>query len=279
MRGGPAVGVDDDLAPGQAAVAVRPADDEVAGRIDVPLGLFGDEARRQHLADVGLDDQPHVLRRQPLLVLGRQHDRGGPHRFAALIGQGHLALGVRLQPGLLARMAGVGQHLQDVVRVLQRRRHQLGRLVRRIAEHDALVARALVLVARGVHPHGDVGRLAVQVAGEVGVLPVEALLLVADVLHRRADLLLQALDHPGRAAHLAGDHDPVGGHQGLAGHPRIRVRRQERIHHHIRYPVRHLVRVTLRNALAREQVGGTRHAWPPQIDAAGRSRRRDGRHV
>ena len=30
-----AVGIDDDLAPGQAAVAVRPADDELARRVDV----------------------------------------------------------------------------------------------------------------------------------------------------------------------------------------------------------------------------------------------------
>ena len=35
MRGGAAVGVDDDLAPGQAGVAVRTADHEAAGRVDV----------------------------------------------------------------------------------------------------------------------------------------------------------------------------------------------------------------------------------------------------
>src|SRR3989338_10510515 len=34
VRGCAAVGVDDDLAPGQAAVALRAADDETAGRVD-----------------------------------------------------------------------------------------------------------------------------------------------------------------------------------------------------------------------------------------------------
>src|SRR6185437_10475383 len=34
VAGHAAVGVDDDLAPGQAAVAHRPADDEAAGRVD-----------------------------------------------------------------------------------------------------------------------------------------------------------------------------------------------------------------------------------------------------
>src|SRR5690606_8661974 len=39
MAGHAAVGVDDDLAAGQAAVAHRAADDEAAGRIDVHLAL------------------------------------------------------------------------------------------------------------------------------------------------------------------------------------------------------------------------------------------------
>src|SRR5690606_24921701 len=55
VRGRAAIGVDDDLAPGQAAVAVRPADHELAGRIDVPLGVLVDEAIGQNLADIRLD--------------------------------------------------------------------------------------------------------------------------------------------------------------------------------------------------------------------------------
>jgi hypothetical protein len=49
MRGCAAVGVDDDLAAGQAAVAIRAADDELAGRVDVPDGVLGDPALGQRL--------------------------------------------------------------------------------------------------------------------------------------------------------------------------------------------------------------------------------------
>ena len=40
VRGRAAIGVDDDLAAGQAGVAVRAADDELAGRVDVPDGVL-----------------------------------------------------------------------------------------------------------------------------------------------------------------------------------------------------------------------------------------------
>ncbi len=40
MRGGPAIGVDDDLAAGEAGIAIGTADDELAGRVDVPDGLL-----------------------------------------------------------------------------------------------------------------------------------------------------------------------------------------------------------------------------------------------
>ena len=66
--------------------------------------------------------------------------------------------------------------------VIERRRHQVGRLVAGEAEHDALVARAFVLVAAGIDALRDMGGLAVQVVFEGQRLPVEAFLLVADVL-------------------------------------------------------------------------------------------------
>ena len=72
------------------------------------------------------------------------------------------------------------------MRVIDRRRHQLGRLAAGVAEHDALVAGALVLVAGGVDALGDVGGLRVQQHFDLGVAPMEAVLLVADVLDRRA---------------------------------------------------------------------------------------------
>ena len=51
-----AVGVDDDLAAGEAGVAVRTTDDELAGGVDVPDGVLGDPALGQRLLHIGLHD-------------------------------------------------------------------------------------------------------------------------------------------------------------------------------------------------------------------------------
>ena len=73
---------------------------------------------------------------------------------------------------------------------LDRRRHQLRRLAAGKAEHQPLVAGPLVLVADGVDPHRDVGRLGVQQDLDLRPRPVKARLLVADVAHRVARQLL-----------------------------------------------------------------------------------------
>ena len=52
VRAGAAVGVDDDLAAGQAAVALRAADDEAAGRVDQVLGLLQPLLRQHRLDDL-----------------------------------------------------------------------------------------------------------------------------------------------------------------------------------------------------------------------------------
>ena len=44
MRRGTAVSIDDDLAPGDAGIAVRSANDEAAGGIDVEFGVTADPA-------------------------------------------------------------------------------------------------------------------------------------------------------------------------------------------------------------------------------------------
>jgi hypothetical protein len=66
-------------------------------------------------------------------------------------------------------LRAAARSFEDLVRIVDRRRHQLRRLAAGIAEHDALVAGALVLVAGGVDALGDVGRLAVQQHVDLGV--------------------------------------------------------------------------------------------------------------
>src|SRR4051812_33361994 len=46
-----AVGIDDDLAAGQAGIALRTADDETTGRVDEKFSLIIEQVRRQDLFD------------------------------------------------------------------------------------------------------------------------------------------------------------------------------------------------------------------------------------
>jgi hypothetical protein len=181
-------------------------------------------------------------------------------------------------------MTQLGQAAEDVVAVLQGGRHQLRGLGAGVAEHDALVAGAFVLLVRGVHALGDVGRLAVQVVGVLGLLPVEALLLVADVLDRGADLGLQrAEDVLGQllvgglvAARLAGPHfarqdDAVGGDQGLAGDARFGVGAQEGVDDGVADPIGDLVRMAFGNAFTGEDVGRTAQGSAPDMTSPART--------
>src|SRR4029453_5878640 len=55
VRSRTAVGVDDDLAPGDSGVPIRPADLEAAGRVDVIDGFVPEQVRRHHARDDALD--------------------------------------------------------------------------------------------------------------------------------------------------------------------------------------------------------------------------------
>ena len=203
-------------------------------------------------------------------VLVRQHDLRHAHRHAALVADRDLALGVGAEALFGARAPCVRQVVEDAVRVIDRRRHQLRRLAAGIAEHDALVAGALFLVAGLVDAHRDVGRLRVQQDLDHRILVVEAVLLVADVLDGRAGRGLDGGRVDGGAAHLAGDDDAVGGGQRLAGdadlvgvEPGLGAFREEQVDHLVGDAVADLVGVPFGHGLAGEQVVLTGHAAPP----------------
>ena len=124
MRRGSAVSVDDNLAAGQARVAIGAANEEFAGRIDVPDGVGGDPLRRQRLADIGFDDAANVLGREALVdMLMREHDLRRLDRLAVGVTQRDLALGVGAEPLLLAAVAGAGELFQNLMRIIEWRRH------------------------------------------------------------------------------------------------------------------------------------------------------------
>src|SRR3981081_3161962 len=107
MRGCATIGVDDDLAPGEAGIAVGTADIEFSGRIDVPDGLAVDPVFGQRLAHIRLDTLANLVRSHVLdQMLMRDHDLAHADRLAVLVLDGDLALGIRAPPPLPAGVAG-----------------------------------------------------------------------------------------------------------------------------------------------------------------------------
>lgn len=97
MRAPAAVGVDDDLAPGEAGVAVGAADDETARGVQVVNGVIVEVLGRDHVLDdvllkVGVD----LVVRDDVIVLARDHDGvdslGHHAAVLLLVRHGHLLI-------------------------------------------------------------------------------------------------------------------------------------------------------------------------------------------
>jgi hypothetical protein len=127
VRAGAAVGVDDDLAAGQAAVALRAADDEAAGRVDQVLGValshsFGSTGLMISSITASMKRASSSVRhRSSRGVLGGQHHGVDAVRLAVHVAHGHLALGVGAQEGQAAVLAQLRLALDQAVRVVDRR--------------------------------------------------------------------------------------------------------------------------------------------------------------
>ena len=132
--------------------------------------------------------------------------------------------------------------------------HQFRSFSRGIAKHDPLIARAFVFVITGIYPLGDVGRLRVKVAVNLKVGPVEALLLIANVLNALPGDILNPLDDSGGTAHLSADDHTVSGGEGFTRHAGIRVLSEEGIKNSVRDTVTYLVRVAFRYGFGSKQI-------------------------
>ena len=172
-----AVCVDDDLATGEASVAVRAADYELASRVDEVLDVVAEEcehllavylcldARHEYVEHVVLDFGEHALVvGVKLVVLCRHYDGVDALRYAILrVFNGDLALRVGAQVcHLLALLAYVGEHAHDELCEVERYGHVVLGLVGGVAEHHSLVAGALVLFLLAAHTTVDVVRLLVD---------------------------------------------------------------------------------------------------------------------
>ncbi len=77
-------------------------------------------------------------------MLGRDNDRGDADRLAVFVGNRDLALAVGANPVDVLLLTQFGELVQDPVRQGNGERHQFGRLVAGVSEHQALVARSTV---------------------------------------------------------------------------------------------------------------------------------------
>ena len=215
------------LRPVSPASPVRAADLESAGRIDEVPRAF-QHVRGQHGLDDFLDDgfgELALLLVHAGMVLRGQHHGVDRDRFAVDIADGELRLGIGAQPRQAAVLPDLALTLHEPVRVIDRERHQRGRFVARIAEHQALIARSLVevVVGRLVDASLDVGRLPSVTHHDRAAIGVEAQfrVVVADLADRLArDPRVVVPDIRGD---FAGQHDETRRDQRLGRDARVRI--------------------------------------------------------
>ncbi|KPW19016.1 Uncharacterized protein ALO83_00811 [Pseudomonas cannabina pv. alisalensis] len=254
MTGHAAVGVDDDLAAGQATVAYRATDDEIAGRVDVELSVLVQQMRRDDV----LDDQLHHAFAQVFVghirvMLGRQHDGVDADHFAIFVTAGDLGFGIRAQPRQQAGLAGFGLALHQLVREGDRRWHQHVGFVAGVAEHQALVASALIFRLAAVDALSDIHRLFADDVHHAAGRAVEAD-VGAVVANVEDDVTHDVFEiDPGRSRHFASDDRHTGFDQCFACYAGVFVFSDDSVQNRVGNLVGDLVRMPFGHGLGGEK--------------------------
>ncbi len=220
-----AVGIDDDLAAGEAGVPVGSADDETASGIDVVFGFAvhhvgGDDGIDDVLANVFAE-----LFGGDIFAVLRGDDNGvDADGLVVHVFHGNLALAIGAEIGKLARFADGGEAFGDTVRQLDGQRHQFRSLIAGVAEHQTLIAGAA-----GINTHRDIGRLALDGVEDATGFGIEAEcgVGVADVSD---DLARDGWDiDVAGGGDFARDDADAGGDEHLTGDATHGVLREDRI--------------------------------------------------
>ena len=158
---------------------MRSADDEAAGRIDVELRA-GVDHRSGHdrVDDRGLDLLAKFVDVHLRMLSG--HDHGVDSSGTAIqVLNRNLALAIRTEEPQFTGAPNVAELTSQLMGQHNGQRHQLGRLVAGVTEHETLVASAA-----SVHAHGDIARLSVNEVAELesSVIETNCRIVVADVL-------------------------------------------------------------------------------------------------
>ena len=211
--------------------------------------LLDDDLANRRMADVGF-------------MLRRDHHRGDLLRTPIDVTHGDLALSVGAQEIDLLLLAQFGDVFHQPMRERDRQRHLLGGLVASEAEHQALVAGALLLMQSLAFGDTlrDIGGLRLDRHQHRAGLGIEAGLdiVVADV---PGSLARDAYEiGMGAAGNFAGQHDEAGFGQRLEGNSGVGVFGNQRIENCIRNLIAHLVGMAFGDRLRREEKILKRHS-------------------
>lgn len=206
------VGVDDDLATGEAGITVRTTDDETTRGVQVVDGLLVEVlGRHDGLDDVLKELSLDLVLGDLLVVLGGDDDGVHAHGDGAAtlhaVLAGHLGLAVRAHPRADAVLADLSQAgAEGGGKVVGQGHEGLG-LIGGIAEHDTLVTGTDVLELGGIDGLGDIRGLLLDSNNDVAGAVVKTLgnIVVTDVLEGLADHLLVV--DGGRGGDLTEDHN------------------------------------------------------------------------
>ena len=210
-----------------------------------------------------LDEVFANLRKLDIFVMLRRDDnRIDSDRFAIFVEYGDLRLAVRTKISERAVLADFGETAGKLMRKGNRQRHVLFRLVRRIAEHHALVAGAdgifdVHIAFAGlkslVDALGDIRRLLVKRNENAARIGIEAVLRarVADFAYRFTDDFRDI--NVAFRRNLTDNMDLSRRHERLAGDTAVRVFCKDRIEDAVRNLVGHFVRMTFCDGFRRKQ--------------------------
>ncbi|SAJ15092.1 Uncharacterised protein [Enterobacter hormaechei] len=240
-----AVGIYDDFTTGQTAVTHWAADNEASGWVDEEFGRRAQPFSWQNR----LDDLFHHRFLQGFLVNIFSMLRGKNHGinaddFPVVILEGHLAFRIRTQPRQGAVFTHFSLTLHQTVCVSHRRWHQHVGFVGRVAEHQALVARALFQRIGTVNALVDVRGLfadSAQYGAGVGI-KAHIRMYITDLTHRVTGDLFDI--NPCAGGDLTANQNHAGFDIGFTRYARLWILREDRIQHRIGDLVSNFIRMS-----------------------------------
>lgn len=257
------IGVNDDLAAGEAGVTMWAADDEAAGWVEMEDGFFIEVLfRDDRLDDMLLKISSNLIIGDGLIVLGRDEDgvnADGNHGTTIIsILNSDLCLAVGSEPRTGAILADLGETGTELGGKNMTQGHQFRGFVRSITKHVTLVTGSNLLGAFGevsMHALSNVRRLLLDVHKHLAIVGIQAN-IIGHKPDRPAgitnDLLIVDI---GLGGDLPKDHDHVSLAAGLAGNLAVGVLLKASIKNGIRDLITELIWVALVDGLGGEKEG------------------------